>query len=117
MSQLSSTRPSMQTSDGLVCSPLRPDDHSENTSGKQLNLAALWRMQDPSAGRNGRILRNPAARSQFLRQTGYPHGRPGYVVDHIVPLECGGADSPSNMQWQTVAEARAKDRTEGNCRR
>src|SRR5262245_14055448 len=32
---------------------------------------------------NGRILRNPAARAQFLRQTGYPHGRPGYVVDHI----------------------------------
>ena len=55
--------------------------------------------------------------SSFLRQTGYPHGRPGYVVDHIIPLECGGADSPSNMQWQTIAEANAKDRTEGNCRR
>src|SRR5437867_4303809 len=66
---------------------------------------------------NGRILRNPAARAQFLRQTGYPHGRPGYVVDHITPLECGGADSPSNMQWQTIAEAKAKDKTEGNCRR
>jgi len=66
---------------------------------------------------HGRILRNPAARAQFLRQTGYPHGRPGYVVDHIVPLECGGADYPSNMQWQTVAEAKAKDKTEGNCRR
>jgi hypothetical protein len=66
---------------------------------------------------NGRILRDPAARAQFLRQTGYPHGRPGYVVDHIVPLECGGADTPSNMQWQTVAEAKAKDKTEGSCRR
>src|SRR5207247_942917 len=66
---------------------------------------------------NGRILRSPAARAQFLRPTGYPHGRPGYVVDHIIPLECGGADSPSNMQWQTIAEAKAKDRTEGNCRR
>ena len=66
---------------------------------------------------HGRILRHPAARSQFLRQTGYPHGRPGYVVDHIIPLECGGADSPGNMQWQTIAEAKAKDRTEGNCRR
>jgi len=65
---------------------------------------------------NGRILRSPAARSQFLRQTGYPHGRPGYVVDHIVPLECGGADSPGNMQWQTIAEAKAKDKTEANCR-
>jgi len=66
---------------------------------------------------NGRILRSPAARAQFLRQTGYPHGRPGYVVDHIVPLECGGADSSSNMQWQTIAEAKAKDKTEANCRR
>jgi hypothetical protein len=64
-----------------------------------------------------RILRDPVARAQFMRQTGYPHGRPGYVVDHIVPLECGGADSPSNMQWQTVAEAKAKDKTEANCRR
>ena len=66
---------------------------------------------------NGRILRSATARAQFLRQTGYPHGRPGFVVDHIVPLECGGADSPGNMQWQTIAEAKAKDRTERNCRR
>jgi hypothetical protein len=51
-----------------------------------------------------------------MRQTGYRHGRPGYVVDHIKPLECGGADVPSNMQWQTRAEARAKDRTERRCR-
>ena len=34
------------------------------------------------------------------------------VVDHIVPLACGGLDHPSNMQWQTKAEAKAKDRTE-----
>lgn len=47
-----------------------------------------------------------------MTSTGYPHGRPGYVIDHKVPLACGGADSPSNMQWQTVAEAKAKDRTE-----
>lgn len=37
---------------------------------------------------------------------------PGYVVDHVRPLACGGADAPSNMQWQTVAEAKAKDRWE-----
>jgi hypothetical protein len=30
------------------------------------------------------------------------------VVDHIVPLACGGSDAPSNMQWQNVAEAKAK---------
>jgi hypothetical protein len=32
-------------------------------------------------------------------------GSQRYVVDHIVPLECGGADVSSNMQWQTVQEA------------
>jgi hypothetical protein len=29
-----------------------------------------------------------------MTQTGYPHGRPGYVVDHIIPLKRGGADEP-----------------------
>lgn len=61
---------------------------------------------------NAYLKRSAAARSAFMRQTGYPHGRPGYIVDHIVPLACGGADAPSNMQWQTVAEAKAKDRVE-----
>src|SRR6516225_2415325 len=37
---------------------------------------------------------------------------PGYVEDHIVPLACGGPDAPSNMQWQTIREARAKDKWE-----
>jgi len=45
-------------------------------------------------------------------QTGFPHGRPGYVVDHITPLACGGLDAPANMQWQTIADAKLKDTTE-----
>ncbi len=36
----------------------------------------------------------------------------GYVIDHIVALKRGGPDAPANMQWQTVAEAREKDRVE-----
>ena len=66
---------------------------------------------------NGKIKRSEEARKDFMKQTGYPNGRKDYVVDHVVPLECGGADAPSNMQWQTVAEAKIKDRTERNCRR
>jgi hypothetical protein len=34
------------------------------------------------------------------------------VVDHIEPLACGGADDPRNMQWQSVAAGKAKDRWE-----
>jgi hypothetical protein len=41
-----------------------------------------------------------------------PNGRPGYIIDHVIPLACHGADDPSNMPWQTVAEAKAKDETE-----
>ena len=60
----------------------------------------------------GRIARSETAKHAFEVQTGYPKGRPGYVIDHIVPLACGGADAPTNMQWQTLAEAKAKDRVE-----
>jgi hypothetical protein len=38
--------------------------------------------------------------------------RGGYVIDHIVALKRGGPDTPENMQWQTVAYAKAKDRIE-----
>jgi hypothetical protein len=60
----------------------------------------------------GQIQRSAAARHAFARQTGYPNGRPGYVIDHIKPLACGGADASSNMQWQTLADSKAKDRVE-----
>jgi hypothetical protein len=36
----------------------------------------------------------------------------GYIIDHIKPLACGGADHPNNMQWQTVGDAKAKDKWE-----
>jgi hypothetical protein len=61
---------------------------------------------------HGRIRRSAQAKAEFMRQTGYPHGRPGYVVDHVTPLACGGADAPYNMQWQTIAAGKAKDKTE-----
>lgn len=79
---------------------------------------------DPSVQRDkhGRIKRSSAAKAAFKRQqpcpsTGKATGRcPGYVIDHIDPLECGGADAPPNMQWQTTADAKTKDKTEGSCR-
>lgn len=58
------------------------------------------------------IHRSQAAVQHFKTLSGYPHGRPGYVVDHTIPLCAGGPDTPSNMQWQLVAEAKVKDRFE-----
>jgi hypothetical protein len=77
----------------------------------------------PSVARDshGRIKRSNAAKDAFKREqpcpsTGKPSGScPGYVIDHVKPLECGGADDPSNMQWQTIAEGKAKDKTERYC--
>lgn len=37
---------------------------------------------------------------------------PGWVVDHFIPLCAGGADRPSNMQWQPLAQSRLKDKIE-----
>ena len=56
--------------------------------------------------------RSAKAKYDFERGTGHPRGWPGHVVDHVVPLACGGADAPSNMQWQSVEEGKAKDRVE-----
>ena len=30
------------------------------------------------------------------------------MIDHIDPLKRGGTDAPSNMQWQTKSDAKAK---------
>jgi len=53
-----------------------------------------------------------AAKAQFMRETGYRNGRPGYVVAYRKPPACGGADDISNMEWLTVAEAKAKAQRE-----
>lgn len=62
--------------------------------------------------------RSYEAKAEFKRQhhcpvTDSPKGRcPGYIIDHVKPLACGGADAPENMQWQTVEDAKAKDKWE-----
>lgn len=66
----------------------------------------------------GKIKRSGSAKSEFQRANPCPaNGRNhgpcgGYVIDHKVPLCAGGADDPSNMQWQTTKEAKVKDRAE-----
>jgi len=76
----------------------------------------------PAAGvardSHGHIARNPHAKEEFRQShpcpaTGKKYGAcPGWVVDHVQALKRGGADAAYNMQWQTVAQAKAKDRIE-----
>ena len=67
---------------------------------------------------HGKIARDPHAKEAFRRAhpcpaTGKTYGAcPGWVVDHVQALKHGGADDPSNMQWQTRAAAKAKDQWE-----
>jgi hypothetical protein len=62
--------------------------------------------------------RSHQQRTAFMRlhpcpATGRTRGAcPGYVVDHVRPLCAGGPDAPQNMQWQTTAAGKAKDRIE-----
>jgi hypothetical protein len=62
--------------------------------------------------------RSRAAVREFRRRNLCPStGRfdgvcPGYVVDHVIALCVGGEDYWTNMQWQTIEEAKEKDRWE-----
>jgi hypothetical protein len=59
--------------------------------------------------------RSRAVAREFQREHPCPSTRlptgacPGFWKDHILSLACGGPDAVSNMQWQTIADARAKD--------
>ena len=86
--------------------------------GAKAGSSAARHAAKPRGAAAAKPSRSPAQRMAFVRNhpcpsTGKTSGAcPGYVVDHIKPLACGGADRPANMQWQRVSAAKAKDRAE-----
>ena len=92
----------------------RSREHSSGERSRQTTRDANGIPRDE----HGRIARSESARAAFMREhpcpcTGRTSGPcPGYVIDHIRALKHGGSDTPSNMQWQTVEAAKAKDRIE-----
>jgi hypothetical protein len=78
-------------------------------------LALALAMAGPA---HAKTKRSAAAIAEFKRlnpcpATGQPRGScPGYIIDHIQALACGGPDTAQNMQWQTLREAKAKDKWE-----
>jgi hypothetical protein len=71
-----------------------------------------------STGASAEYSRSKKVLREFVNQQACPStGKhrlpcPGYVIDHIKALACGGADAVENLQWQTREEAKAKDRWE-----
>jgi len=71
-----------------------------------------------SGAHSAREYRSREVTREFQREhpcpsTGRTSGAcPGYRKDHIKPLACGGPDAVWNLQWQTIADAKAKDRWE-----
>lgn len=72
----------------------------------------------PKRAKDGRILRNSQEVRRFKKIYPCPvNGKttgscPGYVVDHVQPLCACGEDKVSNMQWQSLADSKAKDKEE-----
>ena len=99
-----------------ICAILNAGTHRRSNSGTHKHRASYC----ASCARDsrGRIARDPAQVRAFRSShpcptTGSFRGAcAGYVVDHIKALKHGGSDTPENMQWQTRAEADAKDHTE-----
>ena len=83
-------------------------------------LAALLAWTPPCQGDGHNRHRSTSAKADFRRAHPCPGGVDqgstrkcrGYVIDHICALACCGLDAPQNMQWQTKAESKAKDRWE-----
>ena len=80
---------------------------------RQAILLALLLSSNSDAGPRSAAERHAFQREHPCPSTGQHRGScPGYVIDHVQPLCAGGPDRRANMQWQTVSDARAKDRWE-----
>ena len=96
--------------------------HGKSSSHRQYQTHSSRQSKNKSStaqwDSHGWIKRDPAARQSVMKSHPYPStGKnsgscPGHVVDHINPLKRGGADAPNNMQRETVADAKRKDKVE-----
>ena len=81
-------------------------------------VALLATPADARHGTGSHHHRDPAVPHDFMKThpcpaNGHTSGPcPGYVRDHVKPLCKGGPDSAGNMQWQSTAEGKAKDKWE-----
>lgn len=113
--------PCSGSKDGIGhCQGTRFVCHDGTISQSKRSCSAPQHVDRPRIERDahGRIKRSSSAKRDFEKQNPCPStGKTsgvcsGYVIDHVQPLKRGGEDAPSNMQWQTTADAKAKDKWE-----
>jgi hypothetical protein len=74
----------------------------------------------PKRDVTGKIIRDPKVTRRFQLLHPCPEsGRvtgacPGWAIDHVIPLACGGCDAVFNMQWLDTVTKRRKDSFERN---
>lgn len=87
-----------------------------------LQAADIRYCGSPLRDESGRIKRSTFVINEFKRvhpcpSTGLQSGScPGWAIDHVIPLACGGCDAIENMQWLPYSIKRghelAKDKWE-----
>ena len=60
----------------------------------------------PARDANGTIIRSSAVLREFKKLHPCPNPDetrcPGWQIDHVIPLVCGGCDTIMNLQWMPV---------------
>jgi len=87
--------------------------------------APFWKSEDPKVcgqvvrdPKDGTTLRSVAVMNAFKKahacpSTGKNAGAcPGWVMDHVIPLDCGGCDAIGNLQWLPTEMWRMKSKWE-----
>jgi hypothetical protein len=101
-------RSSSRSSRSSSATHARSTSKPRNTSTRSRKSSVPKKSTIANRGSNGKIKRSASARADFMRRTGYPKWRKGYVVDHIVPLECGGPTSRAICSGRRCKKRRLK---------
>lgn len=78
---------------------------AQQIAGRMAHQELRYCVTAPVRASDGAIARSASTIAAFKRAhacpaTGLHTGAcPGWAIDHVIPLDCGGCDAVSNMQW------------------
>lgn len=98
----------------VICSePMKMAPRADSRASTVRYERASRVPRHPRSHHRSRAVTEDFEREHPCPSTGKTTGAcPGYIKDHIRALCVGGPDAVSNLQWQTVTDAKAKDKWE-----